>query len=558
MKSNKNEEEENSMLYISFNQDNSFFSIGTEKGFSIYRTEPFTKEPYVRDMNGGIGIVEMIENSNFLALMGGGKIPRYDKKKVVIYDDNLNKEICELKFANEIKLVKYKKNYLFIVGQIRIFIFDFDTYENICEIDTGDNTKELIAINKNQEPSLIAYPAEGSENKNKISIKDYLNKDKQIKTFKLQDDSVSKISFNNDGRLIASASEFGRIIRIHNCEDGLLLMEFNRGREKAKINTICFDDDTKFMAVSSSRGTIHIFSMGSTMHELNQHKENVKKKIIEVKDIINKDYNLINNDIKDNKGNKDENDKKENKDDNNKNEGSDKNLNEIKNENKIDEVKNENKNEEIKKENEIEEVNIENKKEEIKNEIIVEEVKDENEKEEEKVEYKVEEIKDENKEKDAIKIEEVKVEYKVEEVKDENKIEEITDEIKKEEIKIENKENEDLKKEKEDENIINQDSNKEINNIESEKEINKNEINEKQENKEEEQLPENTKSFFGNLFGSRIEKSFARVRLEKQESICAFINKDELAIVTSNYKFYKYLIQKGDCKKVIEEDIKLN
>ena len=33
MKSNKNEEEENSMLYISFNQDNSFFSIGTEKGF---------------------------------------------------------------------------------------------------------------------------------------------------------------------------------------------------------------------------------------------------------------------------------------------------------------------------------------------------------------------------------------------------------------------------------------------------------------------------------------------------------------------------------------------
>ena len=527
MKSNKNEEEENSMLYISFNQDNSFFSIGTEKGFSIYRTEPFTKEPYVRDMNGGIGIVEMIENSNFLALMGGGKIPRYDKKKVVIYDDNLNKEICELKFANEIKLVKYKKNYLFIVGQIRIFIFDFDTYENICEIDTGDNTKELIAINKNQEPSLIAYPAEGSENKNKISIKDYLNKDK-------------------------------RIIRIHSCEDGLLLMEFNRGREKAKINTICFDDDTKFMAVSSSRGTIHIFSMGSTMHELNQHKENEKKKIIEVKDIINKDYNLINNDIKDNKGNKDENDKKENKDDNNKNEGSDKNLNEIKNENKIDEVKNENKNEEIKKENEIEEVNIENKKEEIKNEIIVEEVKDENEKEEEKVEYKVEEIKDENKEKDEIKIEEVKVEYKVEEVKDENKIEEITDEIKKEEIKIENKENEDLKKEKEDENIINQDSNKEINNIESEKEINKNEINEKQENKEEEQLPENTKSFFGNLFGSRIEKSFARVRLEKQESICAFINKDELAIVTSNYKFYKYLIQKGDCKKVIEEDIKLN
>ena len=506
MKSKKNEEEKNSMLYISFNQDNSFFSIGTEKGFSIYRTEPFTKEPYVRDMNGGIGIVEMIENSNFLALMGGGKIPRYDKKKVVIYDDNLNKEICQLKFATEIKLVKYKKNNLFIVSQTRIFIFDFDTYENICEIDTGDNIQELMAINKNQEPSLIAYPAEGIDNKNKISIKDYLNKDKQVKTFKLQDDQASKISFNNDGRLIASASEFGRIIRIHSCENGLLLMEFNRGREKAKINTICFDDDTKFMAVSSSRGTIHIFSMGSTMHELNQHKEIGKKKQIEVKDIINKDYNLINND------NKDENKIKEIKDEHNPNEGSNKNLNEIKKEN------------EIKDENNIEEVKDENNIEEIKDEIIIEEVKDDN------------------------KIEEIKKENKIEEIKDENKIEE---------IKIENKNNEEIKLEKEDFIILNKESNNEINKIENEKELNNNEINEKQEIKEEEQLPENTKSFFGNLFGSRTEKSFAKVRLEKQESICAFINKDELAIVTSNYKFYKYLIQKGDCKKQIEEDIKL-
>ena len=469
MKSKKNEEEEeNSMLYISFNQDNSFFSVGAEKGFAIYRTEPFTKEPYFRNMNGGIGIVEMIENSNFLALMGGGKIPRYDKKKVVIYDDNLNKEICELKFATEIRLVKYKKNNLFIVCQKRIFIFDLDTYENICEINTGDNKKELIAVNKNQEPSLIAYPAEGSENKNKISIKDYLNKDKEIKTFKLQDDAVSKISLNNDGRLIASANEFGKIIKIHSTEDGTFLMEFNRGREKAKINTICFDVDTKFMAVSSSRGTIHIFSMGSTIHELNQHRENINK--------------------------------------------ADSNKKIIKKENKKDNI-------------------LINKDSSDENRI-----KDENKKEG-----------NENKEENEIKIEEIKEGNKTEEIKEENKIEE---------VKNENNNNEGIKKEKEDE-IINKKENNEINNIESEKEINKNMPNGTPETNDEERLPENTKSFFGGLFGSRTEKSFAKVRLEKQESICAFINKDELAIVTANYKFYKYLIQSGDCKKEVEEDIKL-
>ena len=69
-----------SMLYISFNQDNTFFSIGTERGFVIYQTEPF-KGPYERIMDGGIGIVEMIYNSNFLVLMGGGKFQNIIKIK---------------------------------------------------------------------------------------------------------------------------------------------------------------------------------------------------------------------------------------------------------------------------------------------------------------------------------------------------------------------------------------------------------------------------------------------------------------------------------------------
>ena len=39
-----NEEKKNKILYISFNQDNSCFSIGTEKGFIIYETYPIKKK----------------------------------------------------------------------------------------------------------------------------------------------------------------------------------------------------------------------------------------------------------------------------------------------------------------------------------------------------------------------------------------------------------------------------------------------------------------------------------------------------------------------------------
>ena len=51
------------------------------------------------------------------------------------------------------------------------------------------------------------------------------------------------------------------------------MQEFKRGHEKAKINYICFDNDLKLMAVISSRGTIPIFSMGTTIKKLKEHKK---------------------------------------------------------------------------------------------------------------------------------------------------------------------------------------------------------------------------------------------------------------------------------------------
>ena len=496
--SSKNVPNLNSMLYMSFNQDNKFFSIGTENDFFIYQTNPF-KGPYKGNMDGGIGVVEMIENSNFLALMGGGTIPRYGKNTLVIWDDNEKRAISELKFSTPIKLVKYKKDYLFVICQKMIYIFYFENFQNLYKIETGDNTKELIAINQSPKNTIIAYP---SKKGGRITIKKIfsnINEDnKSEESYQLHDDGVSKISINYTGTLIASANENGTIIRIHSCEDGSFLMEFKRGHDKAKINTICFDNETKFMAVSSSKGTIHIFSMGSTMKKLKEN-EMIKEK----KKINNKD--------------KKENKKKEKKEKNKMNKKDEINK-EIKEENKIEENKDENKKEE-------------NKKEEQKDENKIEEIKEEN---------KIKEIKDEN------KIEEQKDEIKIEEIKDKNKILSINNEDKEEEIKISEDE----------ENIIIEKKNSEKKN-----KINQNEIKENQKKEEEDELPENTKSFFGGIFGSQTEKSFAKVRLKPQESICAFIKSDLISIVTTDYKYYQYKIdlkKGGNCEQITEEKLNLN
>lgn len=254
-----------SMLYVTFNQDASCFAVGTETGFSIYNSFPF-KDNFTRDMKGGIGIIEMLNRSNILALVGGGQNPKYASNKVVIWDDHQAKAISELRFISSVKNVKLKRDKLFVVCEQKIYIFAFLTFENLENLETYENPKGIIAISTDPNKSIIAYldKVVGS-----VRVRD-LDTQQEI-VIRAHENMIACMSLNISGSLLATCSERGTLIRIYSTKDGQLLQELRRGTEKAEIYSLAFDPTGKFIACSSDRKTIHIF----ILNENSQSKENV-------------------------------------------------------------------------------------------------------------------------------------------------------------------------------------------------------------------------------------------------------------------------------------------
>lgn len=73
------------MLNASFNQDGGCLAIGTTSGFSVHNLHPQYDVSVRRNLQGGIGLVEMLFRCNLMALVGGGPSPQAPPHRVVRY-----------------------------------------------------------------------------------------------------------------------------------------------------------------------------------------------------------------------------------------------------------------------------------------------------------------------------------------------------------------------------------------------------------------------------------------------------------------------------------------
>uniref|UniRef100_A0A0B7K2M2 Anaphase-promoting complex subunit 4 WD40 domain-containing protein n=1 Tax=Bionectria ochroleuca TaxID=29856 RepID=A0A0B7K2M2_BIOOC len=240
------------VLSASFNNDSSCFSVGLESGLCIFHTENCRLKAS-RDFNAGVGLVQMMGVTNYLALVGGGKSPKFAMNKAIIWDDMKGKVAIEITALSPIRGVQLNRERIVVVLQNSVRVYSFAKPPDLLHVyETADNLFGLCCISDKQ----LVFPGRTSGH---IQIVELATGNVSI--IPAHSSSLRAIQLSPDGHLLASASETGTLIRIFATSNCAKIAELRRGIDPASIFSLGFSPSGNLLACTSDKSTLHVFDV---------------------------------------------------------------------------------------------------------------------------------------------------------------------------------------------------------------------------------------------------------------------------------------------------------
>ena len=177
----------------------------------------------------------------------------------MLWDDLQQKIIGELVFKENVLAVRLKKDKVVVVLEKKIYIYNFKDLGLLGNIETCANPLGLCSISYEAEETVLACP---DKEKGRVRVTIYGGDGEEVSNvLEAHNSSLSCLTMNFSGSLLATASEKGTIIRLYNPHSGDLLQELRRGTDKAELYSIAIDVSNRWLGCTSDKGTVHIFSI---------------------------------------------------------------------------------------------------------------------------------------------------------------------------------------------------------------------------------------------------------------------------------------------------------
>lgn len=253
------------VLCASFNQDNSYFAVGTKLGFKIFQADT-GRLCYEKDI-GAFSIVEMRFSSSLLAIVGAGEQPALSPRRLCLFNTTTGAPLQELNFLTSVLAVRLSKQRLIVLLEDKTFIYDIDRLSILSTIDTIPNPKGLCAFSHKPEACFLALPA--STAKGSVLVYNVMDLQSHCE-IEAHRSPLAAMVLSSDGAYLATASEQGTIVRVHTISEGTKYFSFRRGTYPSTIFSLSFGLSLELpdvLAATSSSGSLHVFMLASAINQ---------------------------------------------------------------------------------------------------------------------------------------------------------------------------------------------------------------------------------------------------------------------------------------------------
>ncbi|KAL2572379.1 hypothetical protein AAZV13_17G064700 [Glycine max] len=242
-----------SLLCASFNQDHSYFAVGTRDGVRIFDTNT-GRLCYERAV-GAFVIAEMLFSSSLLAIVGAGDQPSLSPRRLCLFNTTTGAALRELNFLTSILAVRMNRQRLIVILQDKAYVYEINSLTILDTIDTVPNIKGLCAFSPCLDACYLALPASTTKG--------------------------SALLYN--------------VMDCHlHCES----YSFRRGTYPSTIFSLSFGPSKQLpdiLAASSSSGSIHLFTLGFASHPRSKRSSGFLGSIIPgaVNDVLDPAYHHV-------------------------------------------------------------------------------------------------------------------------------------------------------------------------------------------------------------------------------------------------------------------------
>jgi len=239
-------------LSASFNADSTWFSAALENGFRVFSSKTGDQK-LAREVGGGIGCAEMLGTTNYIALVGGGKQPKFPQNKVQIWNDKTQQISTSLEFKTPVQRVRISQNVLVVVLLNKVCIYKLKMPpEKVADYETVNNPFGLCELGK----TIVAFPGRAAG-----QVKLFNLETRNVSIIPAHESPLRALALSRDCDTLATASEVGTIIRLWSFPACTKLSELRRGVDPAIILSLAFSPSATTLAVTSDKSTLHIFDL---------------------------------------------------------------------------------------------------------------------------------------------------------------------------------------------------------------------------------------------------------------------------------------------------------